>query len=134
LERPKRVIQFGIPMLMGTIICVLVLGFVGGLVAQSLFPPAAGHNGKQGKQGVAGPAGPQGATGATGSAANINLANEGLCFGYNTYTDNLGFGQSNTWVDSVYLYTPNVAGGAKSCSTGSFVPLEPAPPGAAPTQ
>lgn len=134
MERPKRVVQFGIPMLMGTIIVVLVLGFVGGLAAQAIFKPADGHNGRQGKQGVAGPAGPAGPIGPTGSPANINLANEGLCFGSTTFTDNTGF-TSNTWINNVWLNTPTVtSNGAKSCPSGSFVPLEPAPAGAAPTQ
>lgn len=130
MERPKRVIQFSMPMLMGTIIIVLVLGFAGGIAAQAFFPAKqgpVGHTGKQGPQGVAGPTGP------AGSAANVNFSAEGLCFDSSYFTDNAGFGTSYTWVSNASLYTPTITNGAKSCPSGSFVPLEPAP-GAAPTQ
>jgi hypothetical protein len=123
--KEKRVIQFGIPMLCGTIIVVLLLGFMGGITSQALFPAKQGSMGHTGKQGVAGPVGP---TGATGSAANINLSAEGICYNVDTTSQGGAF-----WVDSVSLYTPTVNGNTKSCPSGTFVPLEPAP-GAAPTQ
>jgi hypothetical protein len=124
--RPKRVIEFGIPMLLGTIIVVLILGFAGGIVAQSLFPAQRGPAGAQGKQGAVGQAGPQGPA---GNAANINLSAIGYCFGTNTTSFT---GDLTTYVTSVFLYAPNDTSGTRSCSTGTFVPL--AQPTSGPTQ
>jgi hypothetical protein len=123
--KEKRVIQFSMGMLAGTIAVVLALGFLGGLAAQALFPAKQGPAGHIGKQGVAGP------IGATGSAANINLSAEGLCFGTSSYSFNDSITPS--LLTGAYLYTPTVTGNTKSCPTGSFVPLEPAP-GASPAQ
>ena len=125
MPRPKRVIEFSVPMLIGTLAAVIVLGFLGGLAAQALFPAKQGATGHTGKQGVAGPAGP---TGATGSAANINLSAEGVC--YNVSYNNSG---TVSFVDGVSVYTPTVNGTTKSCPSGNFVPLEPVP-GAQPAQ
>jgi hypothetical protein len=127
-KAPKRVLQMSLGVGAGIILAVIVLGFLGGLVAQGLFPAAhgpAGHIGKTGKQGAVGPIGP------TGSAANVNLAAEGLCFNTTYYTPLDGVTPS--LVTGAYLTTPTVTNGTKSCPTGSFVPLEPSP-GAAPTQ
>jgi hypothetical protein len=125
--RPKRVIEFGIPMLLGTIIVVLILGFAGGIVAQSLFPAQRGPAGAQGKQGAVGQAGPQGPA---GNAANINLSAIGYCFGTSSYSFNDG--TTPSFITDVFLFAPTDTNGTKSCSTGSFVPLENAPAG--PTQ
>jgi hypothetical protein len=130
IPRPKRVIEFSVPMLIGTLAAVIILGFVGGIAAQAIFPAKQGPVGHTGKQGAAGPAGP---AGATGSAANVNFSAEGLCFNSSYFTDNAGFGTSYTWVSNVGLYTPTITNGAKSCPSGTFVPLEPAP-GAQPSQ
>jgi hypothetical protein len=124
MERPRRVIQFSMAMLVGFAAVVLVLGFAGGIAAEGLFPAKQGPVGHTGKTGATGAQGP---VGATGSAANVNLANEGLCFNSSYFTDNAGFGNSYTWVSNVSLYTPTITNGAKSCPSGSFVPLEPAP-------
>jgi hypothetical protein len=128
MQRPKRVIQFSVPMLCATIIVVLVLGFAGGMVARAVFPAKQGERGAVGKTGKQGPVGQAGPIGPTGPAANVNLSALGLCFGYNTFNDTT---TNYTWVTSVQLYTPTVTNGTQSCPSGSFVPLQQAP-GAAP--
>lgn len=129
MQRPKRIIQFSVPMLCATIIVVLVLGFAGGMVARAVFPAkqgAIGHTGKTGKQGPVGQAGP---IGPTGPAANVNLSALGLCFSTGSYS----FADTTipALLEYANLYTPTNTNGTQSCPSGSFVPLQQTP-GAAP--
>ena len=122
--QPKRVVQLGIPVLISAVLLVLVLGFLGGLVAQSLFPPKDGHRGARGPQGVAGVVGP---VGPAGSAANVDWATHGLCF--NSGTSTYSFSNDPTIPPLLtnayaYLSTPTVTNGTQSCGSGTFVPLE----------
>lgn len=119
LQRPKRVVEFGIPMLLATIIVVLLLGFAGGVAARALFPAQRGPIGAQGKQGAAGETGPQGPA---GNAQNINFQTIGYCFGYDTYA--FSGGTTPDFITSIELYAPTVTNGTQSCPTGTFTPLQ----------
>lgn len=122
-EKPKRVVQFGVPMLCTTIVAVLLLGFVGGLVAQTLFPAKQGPAGHEGKQGAQGPVGQAGPAGPAGNAANINLSTIGYCLNVdNVYSGGVSY------VQDLSLYAPTLTNGTQSCPTGSFVPLQPSTP------
>lgn len=126
VTRPKKVVQFTYPMLGIVIAIVLLIGLTGGLLGQVLLPPRNGHRGAIGKTGVAGPVGP---VGPAGSAANVDWASQGLCFDSGTSTYSFNDGTTPPLLTNAYAYlsTPVVTNGAKSCPSGSFVPLEAAP-------
>lgn len=119
-SKAKRVVEFGFPALCIGIVAVLVLGFAGGIAAQSMFPAKQGPVGAQGKEGKQGQVGQAGPIGPAGNAANINLSSIGYCFNYDTQTSG-----TSTWVTDVTLYAPTDTNGTQSCPTGSFVPLQP---------